>query len=117
MSSSSSSKGSFPQNTFQKYPAVLVAAEGNHSNNNEGSFIPPPFPLELRDLPKDPIWAPLDTKYGIDESIREQASPFGGTFGDIVDMTSRKMISTVVVEERFYHTWHFGRTVLIGDGK
>ncbi|ORZ13791.1 hypothetical protein BCR41DRAFT_355000 [Lobosporangium transversale] len=71
--------------------------------------------LDLKDLPRDRIWGKLDEQYHIEEAIREQASPFGGTLGDIIDATSRKMISMVVVEEKFYHTWHFGRTVLLGD--
>ncbi|KAG0207241.1 hypothetical protein BGX33_006937 [Mortierella sp. NVP41] len=102
--SSTSSNGS--QTKFQKYPPVLVASNSN-------SNLTPP--LELKDLPSERTWGVLDVKYEIDESIREQASPFGGTFGDVVDATSRKMISMCVVEEKFYHTWHFGRTVLIGD--
>ncbi|KAG0297790.1 hypothetical protein BGZ97_004222, partial [Linnemannia gamsii] len=103
LSSSGSSNDS--RTNFQKYPAVLVAANSN-------SLTPP---LELKDLPNDRTWSGLDTKFGIDESIREQASPFGGTFGDIVDQTSRKRVTMSVVEEKFYHTWHFGRTVLLGD--
>jgi hypothetical protein len=105
LSSSGSSNDS--RTNFQKYPAVLVAANSN-------SLTPP---LELKDLPNDRTWSGLDTKFGIDESIREQASPFGGTFGDIVDQTSRKRVTMSVVEEKFYHTWHFGRTVLLGDCK
>ncbi|KAF8949366.1 hypothetical protein BGZ47_005589 [Haplosporangium gracile] len=103
ISSSSSSNGS--QTNFQKYPPVLVSANSHIFR----------LPLELKDLPNDRTWSSLDTQYGIDESIREQASPFGGTFGDIIDMTSRKMVTMCVVEEKFYHTWHFGRTILLGD--
>ncbi|KAG0372385.1 hypothetical protein BGX24_000322 [Mortierella sp. AD032] len=106
-SSSSNNSTSHQTNTFQKYPPVLV-----HANS---TILTPP--LELKDLPNDLTWTGLDPKYGIDESIREQPSPFGGTFGDILDATSRKMISMAVVEEKFYHTWHFGRTLLLGDGR
>ncbi|KAF9118863.1 hypothetical protein BGX30_004258, partial [Mortierella sp. GBA39] len=101
--STSSSNGS--QTNFQKYPPVLVSANSN--------ILTPP--LKLEDLPNDRTWSSLDTQYGIDESIREQAGPFGGTFGDILDMTSRKNVTMCVVEEKFYHTWHFGRTILLGD--
>ncbi|KAG0260980.1 hypothetical protein BGZ95_004311, partial [Linnemannia exigua] len=104
-SSSSNNSTSHQTSTFQKYPPILVHAKS--------TILTPP--LELKDLPNDPTWTGLDAKYGIDESVREQASPFGGTFGDILDATSRKMISMAVVEEKFYHTWHFGRTVLLGD--
>ncbi|KAF9154422.1 hypothetical protein BG015_000971 [Linnemannia schmuckeri] len=79
--SSSSSNGS--QTNFQKYPPVLISTNSN--------ILSPA--LELKDLPNDRTWSSLDTQYGIDESIREQASPFGGTFGDIIDMTSRKMVT------------------------
>ncbi|KAF9201844.1 hypothetical protein BGZ49_007950 [Haplosporangium sp. Z 27] len=96
---SSSSDGS--SKTFQQYPTVL--------QTNESSTI------DLADLPYDRVWGKLDEKYTIEDSLREQATPFGGTLGDLIDATSRKMISTAVVEEKFYHTWHFGRTILMGD--
>ncbi|KAF9347237.1 hypothetical protein BGX26_001272 [Mortierella sp. AD094] len=96
---SSSSSGS--QKTFQQYPAVLQMSESSS--------------LDLRELPNDRVWGKLDEKYTIEDSIREQATPYGGTLGDLIDATSKKMISSVVVEEKFYHTWHFGRTILVGD--
>ncbi|KAF9929871.1 hypothetical protein FBU30_001120 [Linnemannia zychae] len=105
LSKMSSSSSSGLKGAFQKYPAVLVEANSNIT-------MPPLGPL---DLPNNPVWAPLDTRFEIDDAIRGQASPFGGTFGDIFDMTSRKMITMAVLEEKFYHTWHFGRTILLGD--
>ncbi|KAI8606436.1 hypothetical protein EDD21DRAFT_219228 [Dissophora ornata] len=95
-SSSGSEKG------FQHFPAVLQL--------NESST------LDLKELPNDRVWGKLDEKYTIEEAIREQQSPFGGTLGDIIDATSKKMTAMVVAEEKFFHTWHFGRTVLLGDG-
>ncbi|KAF9174344.1 hypothetical protein BGX21_000176 [Mortierella sp. AD011] len=96
---SSSSSGS--QKTFQQYPAVLQMSESTT--------------LDLKDLPNDRVWGKLDERYTIDDSIREQGTPYGGTLGDLIDATSKKMISSVIVEEKFYHTWHFGRTILVGD--
>ncbi|KAF9438392.1 hypothetical protein BGZ76_008172 [Entomortierella beljakovae] len=98
---STSSNGSQRGSGFQRYPPVLQLTE--------------PSSLELNTLPFDRVWGKLDEKYNIEDSIREQPTPFGGCLGDIIDATSRKMISTVIVEEKFYHTWHFGRTVLLGD--
>ncbi|KAG0366323.1 hypothetical protein BC939DRAFT_440977 [Gamsiella multidivaricata] len=97
---SATSTGS-SQKTFQQYPTVLQL--------NESSS------LDLKELPNDRVWDKLDEKFHIDEFIKEQPCPYGGTFGDIIEQTTRKMITTVVVEEKFYHMWHFGRTVLLGD--
>ncbi|KAF9117196.1 hypothetical protein BGX27_000045 [Mortierella sp. AM989] len=96
---SSSSGGS--QKAFQQYPTVLQLYESNT--------------LDLKELPNDRVWGKLDEKFTIEDSIREQPTPFGCTLGDIIEVTSKKMISTVVVEEKFYHIWHLGRTVLMGD--
>ncbi|KAG0356849.1 hypothetical protein BG005_004216 [Podila minutissima] len=111
LSKTSSSNSSGSQSSFQKYPAVLQSIHGSEIESCGGSSSG--FPG--RDLPYNRVWGKLDDKYTIEESIREQMSPFGGVFGDIVDATAKNMISMVVVEEKFYHTWHFGRTVLLGD--
>ncbi|KAG0204171.1 hypothetical protein BGX28_003786 [Mortierella sp. GBA30] len=99
-SSSGSQKSSFD---FQQYPSVLRTNDARD--------------LDLDELPIERIWNKLDEKYTIEDSIRKQPCPYGGVLGDIIDSTSRKMITTVVVEEKFYHTWHLERTVLMGDGK
>ncbi|KAG0342689.1 hypothetical protein BG000_002473 [Podila horticola] len=111
LSKTSSSNSSGSQSSFQKYPAILQSIHGSEIESCGGSSSGFPGP----DLPCDRVWSKLDEKYTIEESIREQMSPVGGVFGDIVDATARNMISMVVVEEKFYHTWHFGRTVLLGD--
>ncbi|KAF9390619.1 hypothetical protein CPC16_004933 [Podila verticillata] len=75
-----------------------------------------PFTIHpTRESTSERIWRRLDETFTVDGSIRHQPSPHGGTLGDLVDSTSRKMISAVVVEEKFYHTWHHGRSILIGD--
>ncbi|KAF9330290.1 hypothetical protein BG006_006747 [Podila minutissima] len=74
-----------------------------------------PFTLHSANATSNRTWRRLDEMFTVDGSIRHQPSPHGGTLGDLVDSTSRKMISVVVVEEKFYHTWHHGRSILIGD--
>ncbi|KAG0288740.1 hypothetical protein BGZ96_007496 [Linnemannia gamsii] len=37
------------------------------------------------------------------------------TMGDIYDLTSKELISKVMLEEKVFNTWHSGRTVLLGD--
>jgi len=103
LSKHSASSNSSQKSTFQQFPSVLRT---NVERN-----------LDIADLPVDRTWDKLDEKYTIEESIREQPCPFGGVLGDLVDHTSRKMITTVVVEEKYYNTWHCGRIVLLGDGK
>lgn len=50
--------------------------------------------------------------------VRHQPSPFnGGTLGDIIDKTPKDLISKIMLEEKFFETWHDGRVVLLGDGK
>ncbi|KAG0019881.1 hypothetical protein BGZ81_009546 [Podila clonocystis] len=41
--------------------------------------------------------------------------PFGGTLGDLIAKTPKECITKVLVEEKHYKTWHYGRTVLIGE--
>lgn len=111
LSKTSSSSSSGSQSIFQKYPAVLQSIHGSEVGSSRGSL----SGFTGSDLPSDRVWRKLDEQYTIEESIREQTSPFGGVFGDFVDATAKNMISMAVVEEKFYHTWHFGRTVLLGD--
>ncbi|KAF9125074.1 hypothetical protein BGW39_007674 [Mortierella sp. 14UC] len=37
------------------------------------------------------------------------------TMGDLYDLTPKDLISTVMLEEKVFETWHSGRTVLLGD--
>ncbi|KAF9949895.1 hypothetical protein BGZ72_008348 [Mortierella alpina] len=101
LSKHSASSSTSQKSTFQQFPSVL-------RTNVERK-------LDIDDLPRDRIWDKLDEKYTVEESIREQLCPFGGVLGDLIDHTSRKMITTVVVEEKYYNTWHCGRIVLLGD--
>ncbi|KAF9425485.1 hypothetical protein BGZ76_003211, partial [Entomortierella beljakovae] len=49
--------------------------------------------------------------------FREFLSPIGGTMGEIFDATPKELISKIYLEEKMFKTWHYGRIVLIGDGK
>ncbi|KAF9537188.1 hypothetical protein EC957_008679 [Mortierella hygrophila] len=37
------------------------------------------------------------------------------TLGDLYDLTPKELISKVMLEEKVFKTWHYGRTVLMGD--
>lgn len=39
------------------------------------------------------------------------------TMGDIYDLTPKDLISKVMLEEKVFTTWYYGRYVLMGDGK
>ncbi|KAF8978929.1 hypothetical protein BGZ46_006004 [Entomortierella lignicola] len=46
---------------------------------------------------------------------RDVPCPLGGTMGEIFDATPKDLISKVFLEEKMFKTWHYGRTVLLGD--
>lgn len=37
------------------------------------------------------------------------------TMGDLIDRTPKELISKVMLEEKLFDTWNYGRTVLLGD--
>lgn len=39
------------------------------------------------------------------------------TMGDLIDRTPKNLISNVMLEEKQFDTWNYGRIVLLGDGK
>lgn len=51
------------------------------------------------------------------DDIRHLPTTFGCTLGDIIGSTPKELISSVVLEEKFFETWHTKRVVLLGDGK
>ncbi|KAF9189429.1 hypothetical protein BGZ51_009605 [Haplosporangium sp. Z 767] len=59
-------------------------------------------------------WGPESNAAMIKE-CRDFPSPLGGTMGELIDATPEDMISKVFLEDKLFDTWHFGRTVLIGD--
>src|SRR5690348_7937217 len=50
------------------------------------------------------------------EDLRDVHTPFGGTFGNLLDSTPGTLTTKVIIEEKFYSTWYHGRTILLGDG-
>ncbi|KAK3819884.1 MAG: hypothetical protein J3Q66DRAFT_335742 [Benniella sp.] len=72
-------------------------------------------PEEAEDeLLRNSEWGPESSDAMIKE-VREFLSPIGGTMGDLIDQTPRDTISRVFLEDKIFETWHYGRTVLIGD--
>ncbi|KAG0353157.1 hypothetical protein BGX24_007338, partial [Mortierella sp. AD032] len=37
------------------------------------------------------------------------------TLGDLYDLTPRECIAKVMLEEKIFDTWHYRRSVLLGD--
>ncbi|KAG0228810.1 hypothetical protein BGW41_003341 [Actinomortierella wolfii] len=48
-------------------------------------------------------------------SVPNPLSARGGTLGDLFDKTRKELISSVTMEQGFYHTWYHRRIVLLGD--
>ncbi|KAF9132329.1 hypothetical protein BGW39_000350 [Mortierella sp. 14UC] len=62
-------------------------------------------------------WGPLAAQSMCDET-REFPIAFGNgkmTLGDLYDRTPKELISKVMLEEKVFKTWYYGRTVLLGD--
>ncbi|GJJ70238.1 hypothetical protein EMPS_02587 [Entomortierella parvispora] len=61
-------------------------------------------------------WGPESHPELINE-IRSFKTPpsYGDTLGALIDATPKEGISRVFLEDKLFQTWHFGRTVLIGD--
>ena len=71
----------------------------------------------LRDLQfRNSEWGPEKDDNTL-EQYRTFPCPLGGTLGDIFDATPKYLISKIYLEEKLFKTWHYGRTVLIGDCK
>ncbi|KAF9318755.1 hypothetical protein BG003_010587 [Podila horticola] len=51
------------------------------------------------------------------KSVRHLICPDGGTVGDLIDCTPREVVAKAMLGDRHFKTWHYGRTVLLGDGK
>jgi len=43
--------------------------------------------------------------------------PYGGTLSDLFEKTPMERVSKVYLEHKMFQTWHYKRSVLIGDGK
>ncbi|KAF9092203.1 hypothetical protein BGX27_001870, partial [Mortierella sp. AM989] len=60
-------------------------------------------------------WGP-ETNDATLERYRDLPCPLGGTMGDIFDSTPKNLTSKIFLEEKLFKTWHYGKTVLLGDG-
>jgi hypothetical protein len=65
-------------------------------------------------------WGP-EAALAFCEKVRDLPVKSGGnkimTIGDLIDVTPKEQINKVRLEEKIFETWHYGRTVLIGDGE
>ncbi|KAF9401255.1 hypothetical protein BGX21_002222 [Mortierella sp. AD011] len=59
-------------------------------------------------------WGPTQVEE-MANACRGFPCPYGGTLADLIDKTPVDKISKVLLEEKFFETWHYGRTVLLGD--
>ncbi|KAG0262152.1 hypothetical protein BG011_000272 [Mortierella polycephala] len=60
-------------------------------------------------------WGP-EANESMIKQFYDLSCPFGGTMGELIDDTPKDLISKVFVEEKMFHTWFYGRSVLLGDG-
>ncbi|KAF9124920.1 hypothetical protein BGW39_007797 [Mortierella sp. 14UC] len=71
-------------------------------------------------IEKSEEWGPFAVQAMCDETSKFPV-PIKGegdrtmTLGDIYDLTSKDMISKVMLEEKVFETWYSGRIVLLGD--
>ncbi|GJJ77245.1 hypothetical protein EMPS_09604 [Entomortierella parvispora] len=59
-------------------------------------------------------WGPESNREMIDQ-FKDLPNPFGGKMSDFIDATPSELVSKVFLEHKLFKTWHYGRTVLIGD--
>ncbi|KAF8937107.1 hypothetical protein EDD21DRAFT_440422 [Dissophora ornata] len=59
-------------------------------------------------------WGPEATESMCNE-VKHFNSPYGGTLGELIDVTPKDLITKVMLEDKLFDTWTSGRTVLIGD--
>lgn len=58
---------------------------------------------------------PVGAQQLLDE-IQNVPTVYGCKVGDIVNTTPKERVSSVLLEEKFFETWHSKRVVLLGDG-
>ena len=61
-------------------------------------------------------WGPDQANWML-KDFRDFPCPYGGTMGEIIDITPEERISKVNLEYKMFKTWFHGRSVLIGDCK
>lgn len=61
-------------------------------------------------------WGP-EAAESMAKQVRDFPIPCGEykTMGQLIDLTPKELMSKVMLEEKLFKTWHYGRTVLLGD--
>ncbi|KAG0309557.1 hypothetical protein BGZ98_001298, partial [Dissophora globulifera] len=59
-------------------------------------------------------WGPEATESMCAE-VAQFKSPYGGTLGELLDLTPKELITKVMLEDKLFQTWTNGRVVLLGD--
>ncbi|KAG0047651.1 hypothetical protein BGZ83_007317 [Gryganskiella cystojenkinii] len=59
-------------------------------------------------------WGPEALAPALKE-LADKPCPFGGTMGDLIELTPKDYISKVFLEHKMFETWYHGRSVLLGD--
>ncbi|KAG0271756.1 hypothetical protein BGZ95_000378 [Linnemannia exigua] len=77
---------------------LLKPEEGDNTNFKQSEFGP-----EV-----------IDATCGL---IQDLEIPYGGTLADLIECTERDHITKVMIDDKHYKTWHYGRTALIGEGQ
>ncbi|KAF9351664.1 hypothetical protein BGX34_000425 [Mortierella sp. NVP85] len=57
----------------------------------------------------------LESNRAMLQEFRDVPCPWGGKMGDMIDATPPRFISKVLLEEKLFKTWYYGRTVLLGS--
>ncbi|KAG0052603.1 hypothetical protein BGZ83_002373 [Gryganskiella cystojenkinii] len=59
-------------------------------------------------------WGPEHNQSMIDD-FYNLPCPYGGIMGDLIDATPKDLISKVYLEHKMFQTWHYKRSILVGD--
>ncbi|KAG0218330.1 hypothetical protein BGX33_007655 [Mortierella sp. NVP41] len=108
------------QSTFQimlfresKYSIWLAPIDGNRVSWCYGGEV---APNSANDSAANEFWEWGPNKAHIMlDGIKDIPTAFGCTVGDIIGSTPKELVSSVLLEEKFFETWHTKRVVLLGD--
>ncbi|KAG0372060.1 hypothetical protein BGX24_000795 [Mortierella sp. AD032] len=100
---------------YSRYSIWLAPIDGNRISWCYGGEIEPNPDSELSTgVNGFWEWSPNKAHTMLDD-IRHLPTSFGCTVGDIIGSTPKELISSVVLEEKYFETWHTKRVVLLGD--
>ncbi|KAF8986349.1 hypothetical protein BGZ46_005534 [Entomortierella lignicola] len=72
-------------------------------------------PKEAKELQfRNSEWGP-ESNDKMAKEYEHLPCPFGGTMGELIEITPKSKISKIFLEEKLFKTWYHGQTVLIGD--